>query len=58
MDSLLNVKEKLIQLLECSLDDVVRVIEVHAKHYHDGHFTVMSFTTGIKAMFGTIDLDS
>jgi hypothetical protein len=58
MQNLLNAKEKLIQLVDCSLDDVVNLVEIHAKHYHDGHFTVMSFTTGVKAMFGTVDLDT
>ena len=58
MTSALGVKEKLIQLLGCDLDGVVSVVEAHAKHYHDGHFTVLSFTTGVKAMFGTVDLDT
>lgn len=37
-----------------TLESVIR----HAREFHDGHFFVLSFTTGYKGGFGTPDLDS
>jgi hypothetical protein len=36
------------------LDLVIR----HAREFHDGHFYILSFTTGYKGGFETPDLDS
>lgn len=58
MGKLYSNKQKLEQLLHSSMDEVINVVEVHAREFYDGHFTVMSFTTGVKAMFGTVDLDT
>lgn len=58
MSKVYSKKEKLEQLLLSSFDDVFKLVEVHASEFYDGHFTIMSFTTGVKAMFGTIDLDT
>jgi hypothetical protein len=33
-----------------------RVI-AHAREFHDGHFFILSFTTGYKGNFGTPDMD-
>lgn len=38
--------------------DLLGVIEKIAEKYFNGHFTILSFTTGFKAMFGTPNLDS
>ena len=56
MSKVYSKKEKLEQLLLSSFDDVFKLVEVHAAEFYDGHFTIISFTAGVKAMFGTIDL--
>jgi len=35
---------------------LLRII-AHAREFHDGHFFILSFTTGYKGNFGTPDLD-
>jgi hypothetical protein len=54
----LTSKQKLVNLLQANVSDVLDVVEAHAKEFYDGHYTVMAFTTGVKAMFGTVDLDT
>jgi hypothetical protein len=39
------------------VDRLLKLMALHARKHHDGHFTVFSFTTGYKAAFGTPDLD-
>jgi hypothetical protein len=34
--------------------DFVELVEQHAKDHHDGHLTILRFTTGWKAAFGTL----
>ena len=41
-----------------NLEKLVTCVEDIARKKHDGHLTIMKFTTGWKAFFGTPDLDS
>jgi hypothetical protein len=38
------------------MERLLTIAEKMAKRDHDGHLTIMRFTTGWKAMFGTPDL--
>ncbi len=38
-------------------ENILRIITIYANKHFDGHFTLMSFTSGYKFMFGTPDLD-
>lgn len=40
------------------VDRLIKMMAMHAKKKHDGHFAIFSFTTGYKVAFGTPDLDS
>ncbi len=47
------------QLLESmGTEALLNLLKIFANEYQDGHYTIMSFTTGYKIMFGTPDLDS
>jgi hypothetical protein len=41
-----------------NFEQVINLATYWAKMKYDGHFTLLSFTTGFKFMFGTPDLDS
>ena len=38
--------------------ELMDVVEERARRQNDGHLTLLRFTTGWKAMFGTPDLDT
>lgn len=40
------------------IETFLREILREAQKHHDGHFTLLAFTTGFKCAFGTPDLDS
>ena len=44
-------------LLKLSVEELLDVVADFAKQEHDGHFAILSFTTGYKVAFGTPDLD-
>lgn len=37
---------------------LLRAVEALAELHHDGHYTILRFTTHYKALWGTPDLDS
>jgi hypothetical protein len=39
-------------------DKLLERVISRARNYHDGHFFILSFTTGYKGGFGTPDLDT
>ena len=51
--------EQIVDILgSFEVDRLLKLMALHARKKHDGHFSVFSFTTGYKAAFGTPDMDS
>jgi hypothetical protein len=43
---------------DMAIEELIEAAEIQARNYHDGHFTILKFTTHWKVGFGTPDLDS
>lgn len=43
--------------MKCDLGVLLKIVDRKAKTLHDGHWTLLSFTTHYKAKFGTPNLD-
>ena len=53
-----QAQEKVRAMLkDLDLETLLKTFRNMAKRYTDGHYTILAFTTGFKATFGTIGLD-
>lgn len=50
--------ERDLELGDLTIEQAIEDAEEYAKEETDGHFTLMRFTTGWKAMMSTPDLDT
>jgi hypothetical protein len=56
-DPWLIKKRTLPKELRMETKDLIKIAQTLANVFHDGHLTIMKFTTHYKAMFGTPNLD-
>ena len=40
------------------VSELIKLVEIHAKKHHDGHYTIFSFTSEYKVAFDTPNIDS
>lgn len=50
---MLTPEEHTLRLQAVPVDHLLRLIELEALKHYDGHWTILSFTTGYKIGFGT-----
>jgi hypothetical protein len=55
---MLTRDEHVKRLQAFEVDRLLKLVDLEARKHHDGHWTLLSFTTGYKVAFGTPDMQS